>query len=344
MLTISYEEIINGVEDLIGLKRGTTDVYDWGRFKMWAARRLLTAWEFAPWPDLMLLERRLFRTAVAAVTTDGASIGPHAAGTQLFYWPTSKYYQAIASANRTPVPSNGNLRTSMWAEAKPVYSGSDYNFTTTYVEGNIFRWSQNNTYYACHTTGAAAATAPTDTNYFYPLTSFDRYVELDQSGQTAIGTVFAVYDKSPRLVRNARDLQWQLDGSYVRVLEDVPYAWLWFRKRTPLLFGDTWASGSYAVGDQVYYETATLNGDFYKCIATATTENPTDTAKWEKIEIPRIFYRYLVHAIYTDSLPGDGQNEKRNAEEAVAQRLLADQQMVMMQQQNQGPGMSVLTR
>ena len=38
------------------------------------------------------------------------------------------------------------------------------------------------------------------------------------------------------------------------------------------------------------------------------------------------------------------QNEKRNAEEAVAQRLLADQHFVMMQQNQQAPGMSVLTR
>lgn len=341
MLTISYEEIINGVEDLIGLKRGTTDVYDWGRFKMWAARRLLTAWEFAPWPDLMLLERRLFRTALAAHTTD--SIPSTAAGTQIFYWPTGKYYVAMDTNTVPPLNSIGTFRSPKWGELKPIYSGTAWAVGTTYAGGDVVKWDQNGEYYQSKT-GGNVGNYPSDTTYWYQLPSFDRYVALDQSGQTPIGTVFGVYDKSPRLVRNARELQWQLDGSYVRVLEEVPYVWLWFRKRTPLLFGDTWASGSYAVGDQVYYETATLNGDFYKCIATATTENPTDTAKWEKIEIPRIFYRYLVHAIYTDSLPGDGQNEKRNAEEAVAQRLLADQQMVMMQQQNQGPGMSVLTR
>lgn len=341
MLTISYEEIINGVEDLIGLKRGTTDVYDWGRFKMWAARRLLTAWEFAPWPDLMLLERRLYRTALAEHTTD--SIPSTAAGTQVFYWPTGKYYVAMLTNTVPPLNSSGTFRSTKWGELKPIYSGTTWAVGTTYAGGDVVKWDQNGEYYQS-LTSLNVGNYPSNTTYWYQLPSFDRYISLDQSGQTAIGTVFAVYDKSPRLVRNARELQWQLDGSYVRVLEDVPYAWLWFRKRTPLLFGDTWASGSYAVGDQVYYETATLNGDFYKCIATATTQAPTDTAKWEKIEIPRIFYRYLVHAIYTDSLPGDGQNEKRNAEEAVAQRLLADQQMVMMQQQNQGPGMSVLTR
>jgi len=51
-----------------------------------------------------------------------------------------------------------------------------------------------------------------------------------------------------------------------------------------------------------------------------------------------------LQAIYTDYLPGDGQNEKRNTEEAVAQRLLADQQFVAMQQQQQAPGFTVRTR
>ena len=341
MLTISYEEIINGVEDLLGLKRGTTDVYDWGRFKMWAARRLLTAWEFAPWPDLMLLERRLFRPAIAAHTTD--SIASTTAGTQVFYWPTQKYYVAMATTTSPPLNSSGVFRSTVWGELKPIYSGSDWAVGTTYNGGDVVKWNQTGEYYQS-LSGSNVGNYPSDGTYWYQLPSFDRYVALDQSGMPPLGTVFEVYDKSPRLVRNARELKWTLDGSYVRVLDEVPYVWVWFRKRAPLLFGDTWASGSYAVGDQVYYETATLNGDFYKCIATATTQAPTDTAKWEKIEIPRIFYRYLVQGIYTDSLPGDGQNEKRNAEEAVAQRLLADQHFVMMQQNQQAPGMSVLTR
>jgi len=341
MQTISYEEIINGVEDLTGLKRGTTDTYDWGRFKQWAARRLFTAWEFCAWPDLMNLERRLFRPALAAHITD--SIPSTAAGTERFYWPALKYYVATQTNTAPPFTPAGVQRSTVWAELKPSYSGGDWVATTTYDGGVVVRWSQTGEYYQSKN-GANLANYPSDTASWYLLPSFDRYVAFAQSGETEIGTVFGVYDRSPRLVRNAQELNYQIDGSYIRVLDAVPYAWVHYRQKCPFLFGDTWASGSYAVGDQVYYETATLNGDFYRCIATATSQAPTDTAKWVKLEIPRIFYRYLVQAIYTDYLPGDGQNEKRNAEEAVAQRLLADQQFVAMQQQQQAPGFTVQTR
>lgn len=42
-------------------------------------------------------------------------------------------------------------------------------------------------------------------------------------------------------------------------------------------FLGAWASGSYVVGDVVTYATTGL---VYICIATATTQNPTDTTKW----------------------------------------------------------------
>ena len=341
MQTISYADVIHGVEDLTGLKRGTTDTYDWNRFKQWAARRLCTAWEFCAWPDLMNLERRLFRPALAPHTTD--SIPSTAAGTERFYWPTGKYYVAVATVTKPPINTTGAARPHHWAELKPSYSGSTWSATATYSAGDVVQWSQNGNYYHS-STSSNTGNYPNDTANWYPLPSFDRYIEFAQSGETEIGTVFGVCDKSPRLVRNPAELHYQLDGSYIRVLDAVPYAWVSYRQKCPLLYGDTWASGSYAVGDQVYYETATLSGDFYRCIAAATTEAPTDTTKWVKLAIPRIFYRYLVQAIYTDYLPGDGQNEKRNAEESVAQRLLADQQFVAMQQQQQAPGFTVQTR
>ena len=41
-----------------------------------------------------------------------------------------------------------------------------------------------------------------------------------------------------------------------------------------------WASGSFIIGDIVYY---TVDSKFYVCKANATTQNPTDTANWTEI-------------------------------------------------------------
>jgi hypothetical protein len=92
------------------------------------------------------------------------------------------------------------------------------------------------------------------------------------------------------------------------------------------------------VGDQVYYETATLKGDFYKLIKLVTNEQdttPGNATLWERIEIPKIFEKHLSRAIYCDWLTGDGQNEKRGFEEKTAQEILDAQVQVFFNQQQQ---------
>lgn len=71
---------------------------------------------------------------------------------------------------------------------------------------------------------------------------------------------------------------------------------------------------------------AYFNGDFWEATElTAPGESPATTpAKWRKIEIPRIFERFLVQRAYAALLPAEGQNDKAAAEERAAQRILDD--------------------
>jgi hypothetical protein len=105
--------------------------------------------------------------------------------------------------------------------------------------------------------------------------------------------------------------------------------WVKFRLERPTLFGAVYDSAAgYAVGEQVYYRSATdpaaYPGEFYDCVTAASSgDSPeTDTDKWTLLEIPLVFESYLVRGTYADWLRSDGQAEKATIEDARAEKSL----------------------
>lgn len=72
---------------------------------------------------------------------------------------------------------------------------------------------------------------------------------------------------------------------------------------------------------QVYFE-----GEFWECIADAAPgESPTSAPeKWQRLDIPAIFERFLVQSSLEKLLPDLGQNDKRRGERLTAADILSD--------------------
>lgn len=69
---------------------------------------------------------------------------------------------------------------------------------------------------------------------------------------------------------------------------------------------------------------AYFNGDFYDALELSNPgESPSVApSKWQKVEIPKLFERYLVRRAYSIALLSDGQNDKASAEERAAMSIL----------------------
>lgn len=238
-----------------------------------------------------------------------------------------------------------------WAECEEDYDAAVYVRTTAYVVGDQVKYPPTNRSYQCYAT-AAAGFLPTNTTYFAPLTDFDRYVALEQTGETKIGDVVGVYSKSPITWRNAELVDYYLSPDGIQVLEDLDTVWVEFKAKVPVLIGDTFSSTpTYTANlEQVYYRSSTTPasypGNMYDCVTTTSAgESPESAAsKWSVVNIPRIFQRYIERGAYADYLLSDGDNEKAMIEEQRAAQLLADLVYRIGSTQNQTRRNIVLTR
>jgi hypothetical protein len=238
-----------------------------------------------------------------------------------------------------------------WAVCEEDYEAPDFNRTLPNVVGDQVFYPPTNRSYQCYT-DAAAGFLPTNTTYFAPLTDFDPYIALEQTGETKIGDVIGVWSKSPLVWRNAQQLEYTLTTNGVRVVSNVDFAWVEFKLKTPTLVGDTFStSATYTANlDQVYYRSsgnpATYPGNMYDCVTTTSAGDSPESAssKWSAVNIPRIFQRYLERGAYADYLVSDGQSEKAMMEDSKAEQMLAELRYRVGGTQNQVRRNIVLTR
>ena len=149
------------------------------------------------------------------------------------------------------------------------------------------------------------------------------YIALNQAGQTEIGEVFAVWNKSPKSNQDQVSLTWYLSENGIQIAENNTTAYLWFRKTVPTLTGALYSSSSaYNTGDQVYDNTA---GQFYEAnqSVVAGSNSPTDQPSyWDVVAIPNIFFDYLVRGTYSDYLRHNGELDRARVAEADARDVL----------------------
>lgn len=181
------------------------------------------------------------------------------------------------------------------------------------------------------------------------LTPFDRYVAYEQDGKTEIGSVAALYMRNPYSTTRNLELPFLLSADGVQVTSAVTCAWIQFRLRCPKLTGEVFsATAIYTSGKQVYFSDDDTRGNFYAANTTTTAgDSPSNApSKWDVVEIPRIFHRYLAHGIAADWIlgPGGGAPDDAALENAQAQEELDNQKSLLVGQQSQRIQTVVRTR
>ncbi|HYB97515.1 MAG TPA: hypothetical protein VEC57_00080 [Candidatus Limnocylindrales bacterium] len=166
-------------------------------------------------------------------------------------------------------------------------------------------------------------------------------IPWDQTGESEIEAVFQVWRDSPVWPNNPRPQGYELTPSGIQIIPEfggggfvqpVNYVapmpnlvWLYFRKRCPTFEGDDFdATDTYAIGDQIYYTAADGKSNYYKCLAaTSAGQDPDDTpSKWELLEIPAVFFDFICYRVYSEWLLSDGQMDKAQGAEQVANNRL----------------------
>lgn len=339
MRTVTYKSVVERASALFSGKLNATRE-DWAVLNVLINSRYREFFEAFFWREWTVVERRTFREAYAAGTT-------YAAGDEVYFPATESYYQALrATTGNAPATESGGAwetNDAYWAAAVSDYTGDDWSGTVDYVAGDIVYQPDNNTYYQAHT--ASTNQEPPNASYWGALTEFERTIDLSGGNQgasaTAIGEVKAVWPNNPRSHENLLEQRFDLTPDAILVRGTEPVVWVEFRLRPNSFTGDTWASGSFSVGDQVYYSTT---GEYYVCIAAATTQAPTDTTKWTKLDFPYILKEAVSQAAYADMLKATGKHSKFLNELGEARRLLQREFDKLERQQGQTKQLNVQVR
>lgn len=163
------------------------------------------------------------------------------------------------------------------------------------------------------------------------------YIALNQAGETEIGEVFSVWNKSPKKSQDNQDLTWFLSENGIQIVETNTTAFIWFRKVPPVFTGETYSqSTAYTTGDQVYDTTLK---DFYtanQSVASGADNSPnTQPSYWDKVSVPAIFQDYLIRATYADYLRHNGELDRARVAESDARDVLDHELLKLHTQQGQ---------
>lgn len=220
-----------------------------------------------------------------------------------------------------------------WCTIEERFYRADYSALTAYSVGDQVYYPTTDAYYECIAT--STGNAPTNTTYWEEASSdLDRYIDYDQTGETAIGEVFAVYQDNPFTTRSPVPVNYALSDNGIQIDMDAPTSvFVKFRKRPPVFTSTAWNSAtSYAVGDLVYYSTT---GECYISIQAGSNKNPSSQASyWTKVDFPYFLQNFVKIAAYAAALKEDGQQEKAVAEMRNAEdKLMNEFDKIWMQQQ-----------
>jgi len=205
---------------------------------------------------------------------------------------------------------------------------------TTYALGAEVYY--NSTYYTSLQAANTNKNPVTETTWWEETTDLEKYVDLDQAGETAIGTVRRVATRNPWSSTKPGILSFTMANDRVYVSDLAPaQVYVEFRKRPPEFTGAAYSAGTgYVIGDIVYYSTT---GECYICIQAGTGKTPSsETAYWTKVDFPECWANFVMLAAYADGLRSDGQQGRtKNELLAEAYQHLYGARMAEKEQQGQ---------
>lgn len=238
MQTVSYDQILRQVAQLLGEDATTFDAQRWREIRDAVNHALERWWTHAWWPVIMRVEQRPLRTPYSDTTT-------YAAGTEVWYEPAGKYYQSLReSTGNEPATYDGtewNEASTYWAECKRSYDADNYSATTAYAAGDQVFYPQTARWYQAF--ASTTGNVPTDTTKWGELTVFVPSIPRTMAGYFTIGHVKAIYDLDPRQATHAAKLDFT-ETHDAWMLHDVgyPLPWVEYRRRCPVLDAEVFSS------------------------------------------------------------------------------------------------------
>jgi hypothetical protein len=267
--TSTYESVLRGVSILAGVKMNRLLAEDASLLYEYINQRLRKGWEAAWWPEWTVIEERYYREGLWAA-------GTYADGAIVYYSPDEVYYENTSGGTTTETPSS---TATDWEEA-----------------GNF------EMYVPLVQTTSVGSTALTGIGYVK-----DIYDE-DPGLNTLIGPIakrITTKGVGPRSVVNPA-----ATGTTGSILAAPTSIFIEFRERARDMSGmvEYDATSAYKVGDWVYYESATVDGEAYEVIvATTAGQTPEDTAaSFSALEFPYILTEYVKTGALGDWLSAGG--------------------------------------
>lgn len=332
MISVSYKSILDGLAASLG--QPSLQAEEAAMANTLFSLRYRMAHEYYWWPDLMAIERRTFRPIYASGAT-------YAAGDVVYFILTDSYYQALrtTTGNDPATGSSPVLNAAYWAAAQGEYSADNYSASVNYAVGQLAFYPTNGNFYQAFI--ANVGVLPTDATKWGLVNIFKRTIDLAQPLESVIGTVRRITAADPDIYNAQPQIPFRHQGSAILVKGGANRPYVEFRVPVPTFSGPNWAAGSYAVGDQVYYS---VTGDFYACIAPATTQPPTSAVQWERLLIPADFKNFLIETIKADFKGDvDGQEDKEAMESMAGFTYLLAEIQRYERQQGQTKQMRVVS-
>ena len=172
---------------------------------------------------------------------------------------------------------------------------------------------------------------------------FERYVALDQTGETLISEVVAIWDGNPR-VGFAEQVPFELTENGAQVGTDAPVTvWVEFSLRVPEFWATAWATATdYTTGDLVLF----TDGHCYQAARASTGVQPAGMVSddWVRQPVLYVISRFVERAAYADTLAEDGQQAKGDRELGLAYRALEDELAKVALKQGQTRRITVRTQ
>lgn len=176
-------------------------------------------------------------------------------------------------------------------------------------------------------------------------------IPWSQTGENEIESVFTAWKDNPYNASYPRQQGFIINDQGIQLISSLGWdtgtygytgtqgnpsnpTYIYYRKAYKFFTGTTFdASATYGVGQQIYYTIATASAsnygtsDYYVCVAaTSAGQDPEDTPNsWQKIDLPEVFFDYLVYRTYGDYLIADGQMDKAQGAYALAEQKKEDE-------------------